>query len=105
MGTEGQGIPGFTIEDEQGRAIVQNPGQTPAGRRVYKDGIQQDRSEVKRKSSTHGYLLRAPKGLWKAFSRKCDQEGLTIRGALLFLVKDWTTGKIEIQDLATRKKI
>lgn len=97
-----KGIPGFVIEDDDGKVIVANPGQQAGGRRVYKDGTQQDRSEVKRKGGTHDYLLRAPKGLWVAFKRKCDNEGLTIRGALLFLVKDWTMGKIEIEDLETR---
>lgn len=98
------GIPGFVITDEDGNVIVENPGSSRAGRRVYnKDGEQIDRSTKKRKMVTHDYLLRMPKGLWKAFSRKCDQEGLTIRGALLFLVKDWTVGRIEIEDLATRK--
>lgn len=70
---------------------------------MYKDGEQQDRGPVKRSASTHDYLLRAPKGIWVAFSRKCDNEGLTLRDALVFLIKDWTMGKIEIPDLATRK--
>lgn len=99
------GIPGFVIEGDDGEVIVANPGQQAGGRRVYKGGTQQDRSEVKRKGGTHDYLLRAPKGLWAAFKRKCDNEGLTIRGAMLYLIKDWTTGKIEIEDLATRKKL
>jgi len=99
------GIPGFTIQDDDGNVVAADPGQVQGGRRVYRDGLQQDRSEDQRKSTTHNYLLRAPRGLWKAFSRKCDNEGLTIRGALLFLIKDWTMGKIEIEDLATRKKV
>ncbi len=100
-----RGIRGFTIEDENGRVLASNPGQVTAGKRVYKDGVQQDRTTAKRASNNHDYLLRAPKGLWKAFARKCDNEGLTIRGALLFLVKDWVTGRLEIENLATRKKL
>lgn len=100
------GIEGFTIVDGEGNVIAGNPGSTvPVGRRTYSsDGEQIDRSTEKRKASTHDYLLRAPKGLWKAFARKCSNEGLTIREALLFLVKDWTVGKIQIEDLATRKR-
>ncbi len=100
-----RGIPGFTVVDEDGNVLAGNPGQVTAGKRVYRDGVQQDRTVAKRTGSNHDYLLRAPKGLWKAFTRKCDNEGLTIRGAMLFLIKDWTVGKLEIENLATRKKV
>lgn len=100
-----KGIPGFTITDGEGNVIAENPGSERAGRRVYKDGEQVEPETQKRKAATHDYLLRVPKGLWVAFSRKCEQEGLTIREALVFLVKDWTVGKIEIEDLPTRKRI
>jgi len=100
-----EGIPGFTIEDESGAVVATNPGQVPAGRRKYSaDGTQQDRSIPKRKAATHDYLLRSPRGVWAAFARKCKNEGLTHKDALMFLVKDWTTGRIEIEDLATRKR-
>lgn len=94
-------IPGFTIQDDEGKVIAKDPGSPRVGRRVYGE----DGAQVTGKRATHDYLLRAPKGLWKAFSRKCDQEGLSIRGALLFLVKDWTLGRIEIVDLPTRKRL
>ena len=103
LGDMTTGIPGFTIEDEHGNVVMPNPGQPIAGRRAYKNGVQIDRSETARDKSTHDYLLRAPKGLWKAFSRKCVNEGLNHRQALEFLIKDWVLGKIEIEDLATRK--
>jgi len=98
-----KGIPGFEILDADGNVIAANPGQQPSGRRTYnEDGIQVPRKDITRKPS-HDYLLRAPRGLWVAFSRKCKNEGISAKQALVFLMKDWTTGKIEIHDLPTRK--
>jgi len=94
-------IPGFTIEDGEGNVVAEDPGSPHVGRRTYTE----DGAQVVGKRASHDYLLRAPRGLWKAFSRKCAQEGLSIRSALLFLVKDYTLGKIDIQDLSTRKRL
>lgn len=102
------GVPGFTVVDKDGNTISDNPtvGAAPVGRRVYaQDGSQVMEPRERSKRSTHDYLLRAPKGLWKAFVRKCKQEGFSVRDILMFLIKDWVVGKTEIEDLATRKKI
>ena len=93
-------IPGFTIEDEEGNVVVPNPGQQSAGRRTYQDGQQSNRQS--RTKTSHDYLFRAPKGTWKAFTRKCENEGVSAQAALEFLVKDWVIGRIEIEDLSYR---
>lgn len=98
-----EGIPGFEIVDEDGTVLAQNPGTVPAGRRRYgPDGTQQKPIGENRKP-THDYLLRVPRGLWVAFSRKCKNEGITIRQALVFLIEDWVKGKTEIVDLRIRR--
>jgi hypothetical protein len=99
---EYQPIMGAEIVDADGNVVVPNPGQPATGRRKYdEDGAQ---IKSKTRANTMNYLLRAPRGLWIAFKRKAENNGLTIRQALLLLVEDWVKGRIEIQDLATRKK-
>ena len=95
-------IPGFVIEDEKGNVIAENPGQPSAGRRAYNDGEQVDRPKSS-SASAHSYLLRVPKGLWKAFSRKCKNEGVPAREVIELLIKDWVMGKVDLDELKTRR--
>ena len=103
MSDQVAGIPGFEIIDEEGNVIAENPGQAAAGRRSYDESGVQKKKVGEDRANTHNYLLRAPRGIWVAFSRKCKNEGITARQALVFLMKDWVKGKIEIEDLALRR--
>ena len=55
-----QGIPGFTIEDEDGKVLAANPGQVGAGRRVYNDkDVQTDRTAPEgHRGATYSRCLR-----------------------------------------------
>ena len=94
------GIPGFRLYDEKNEMIAGNPKQSHAkGMRTYGEDGQRiwGVSEYARsKEKYHSYLVRIPKGAWKAFVMKCERNGVTKIDAIRALMRLWVNGTIDL---------
>lgn len=93
-------IPGFDLYDGDNQKIADNPVKAHAkGRRVYDESGQRiwATSEYARsKEKYHSYLIRIPNGAWKAFTMKCERNGLNRIEAIRALMKLWVNGTIDM---------
>jgi len=104
MEKKAEPIPGFEVYDSANRKLAPNPlkGRRRPGRRAYDENGQRIWApDPSRK--VHSYLLRVPKGQWKAFSLKCKKNGVKIAPAIRALMMMWVKGEIDV-DLRLRIK-
>ena len=89
-------IPGFEVYDKYNRKLAENPikQRRVPGRRAYdENGERIWAPDPNRKM--HQYLLRVPKGQWKAFSMKCERNGVKLAPAIRALMMMWVRGEID----------